>query len=245
VLVLYAALHVSPGHQLKASLPGGFEDKCISSPWDCEADDVDFFEDLKFMSTTTQEVHPTNIKCSDLKSPDVGAIKAAMSTGPVTTQKPSVSTPTYLFVLAAPHTSSTGLFSLLATSPDTSTLCSAHTWACEGTWLLIERGMMTGNSRWDQDLPRDWNAAVDAYAEFWNSSQQVFLEKSPPNIAKAERIYSQLTKSGKRVKFLILTRSPCYKGSWRSHYPEPPLAKQMRFMMDASANLPRSSYFSC
>lgn len=194
------------------------------------------------MNTTRQEGNPTNIKCSDFKSPDVGAIKAAMSAGPVKTQKPSVGTPTYLFVLAAPHTSSTGLFSLLATSPNTSTLCFAHTWACEGTWILTERGMMTPNSRWDQDLPRDWNAAVDAYAEFWNSSQQIFIEKSPPNIAKAERIYSQLTKSGKRVKFLILTRSPCYKGSWVSHYPEPPLAKQMRFLMDASANLPRSSY---
>lgn len=155
---------------------------------------------------------------------------------------PSDNNRTYFFVLASPHTSSTGLFSLLATSPHTTTLCSAHEGSCEGTWLLIRRGMMTRSSRWQQDQPRDWNAALDVYAEFWDASQQIFIDKSPPNIAKAERIFSQLSKSGKRVKFISLTRSPCYKGSWFSHSPEPPLARQLKFLMDGAANLPPSSY---
>merc|ERR1719401_555951 len=58
------------------------------------------------------------------------------------------------------------------------------------------------------------------------------MEKSPPNIAKAQRIHDQLTHAGKHVKFIMVTNSPCYKENDLNHMP---------LMVKAKQDLPKRS----
>lgn len=102
------------------------------------------------------------------------------------------------------------------------------------------RAFFSKEDRWNPDLPRNWSEALDVYARYWNSSASVYLDKSPPNIAKAERIFSQLQGLGKRVKFLFMTRSPCYNGVQSSPFYN--AKESMEFLIQAKSSLPQSSY---
>lgn len=131
----------------------------------------------------------------------------------------------------AEGTGSTGILSFLATSPKVSTLCSAGGWACEGTWILTDRNIIPQDAdQYDPEIPNDWNSALHAYSRFWNASQPVLIDKSPPNVFKAWHIYSDLKKEGKKVKFILVTRSPCYGGA--------PYGPHMDYMVRAKRSIP-------
>jgi len=220
-------LSAQPGKQINTH--GHF---CKYSPWECndsefldDSDNADFLENKISMPNKPKNKGDSELTCPSFIQPDVNALRNRAVQGPVNIdlinnqfQNRSAQAPenTYLFILMAPFTGSTAVSSLLATSPKLSTLCSANTWACEGTWILIKKRLET--DRWSPDQPQDWNEAVHAYRSFWNTSRPVLMDKSPPNIVKAQNIYNQLKNEGKKAKFIMVTRSPCLKEETNSMY---------------------------
>merc|ERR1719410_726416 len=108
---------------------------------------------------------------------------------------------------------STALMNLIASSPEASTLCKkgGH-FACEGQDLLLEAGLVP-DVEWKTlnapKPPEDWNEAVDAYAKVWNTSKRVLVDKTPANVPKVHQIHQDLSRQGRKAKFLLVTRSPC------------------------------------
>lgn len=117
---------------------------------------------------------------------------------------------TFIMVTVPPHWGSTGLEGLLASSPHVSNMCGAHTWACEGTWLLSKAGLFDHNTRW---LPNytDWDAAFEIFhAKAWNLSKHFLMDKSPPNVAKIPELVDYFERNHKNYYFVTMSRHPCY-----------------------------------
>jgi len=207
---------------------------CKFAPWECD-EFTEFIDDFSMVtddsgndfqpeysiSRQSENRGNSELVCPNFDQPDVDALVHRATQGPVKVdpaflKNRSAQAPKriILFILMEPLTGSTGVSSFVATSPQLSTLCRADTWACEGTWILAKQGLILGYdelNRWDPDQPKDWNTAVHAYSSFWDMSQRVHMDKSPPNIAKAKHIHDQLKKKGEEVKFIMITRSPCLK----------------------------------
>lgn len=117
---------------------------------------------------------------------------------------------TFLFVISPPGYGSTAIMSLIATSPMVGTLCTAGSVNCEGCWLLYSQGLMAHKRRWERDQPADWTKAIKLFQQFWPTGKPIKLEKSPNNVVKTQQIVDDLTSAGKHVRFVVLTRSPCF-----------------------------------
>jgi hypothetical protein len=100
---------------------------------------------------------------------------------------------------------------MLATSPATTTLCAANTWACEGTWPLVEAGLIERAKRWDRDQPKSWAAAMAVFEKFWDPSRPIRLEKSPPNLVKVKPILDYFKETPNQAAFISMSMSACFK----------------------------------
>jgi hypothetical protein len=146
------------------------------------------------------------------QSPDA-TVKLDAQAGPVVGSPPTGAEKTVtVFLLVPTGGGSTALLSLLASSPEVSTLCSAGTWACEGTWLLIDNGIIQNKaSRWNPSQPSDWSEALEVYETAWDPEKKIRVDKSPPNLAKISAISQHFWDKPDEVAFISMTMSFCYR----------------------------------
>lgn len=118
----------------------------------------------------------------------------------------------YLFILCPPFSGSTALYSLLSTSVKAVTLLEAETWAGEGQWLYFQRDSRYQQHRWN-DKDGFFNATRysriirNAWGHL-DKNATVFIEKSPPNIIRAHKLYNEFKELG-RVRFILMLQTPC------------------------------------
>lgn len=132
----------------------------------------------------------------------------------------------YLFILCPPYSGSTAIYSLLSTSVSAVTLLESKTWAGEGQWLYFQQDPGKKSVRWD-DKDGFFNATLYSEAirkewNRWNPNATVFIEKSPPNIIRAHKLYNEFREFG-RVRFILMLQSPClsrFKGPQFAKYIE-------------------------
>ena len=107
----------------------------------------------------------------------------------------------YLFILSAPLCGSTLLNEILSTSSNVST---NNNWGTrEGHKLPTTRQMMFDHdNRWNTDVDFDWQFINAEWRKYWDVSNPVLVEKSPPNIIRAKSIESAFIPS----YFIILIR---------------------------------------
>jgi hypothetical protein len=105
--------------------------------------------------------------------------------------------PQYLFVLSPPFSGSTILHNLLATSPSVSTL------PAEGQHLREAAEHMRGE-HWSPNLEVPWEKIKQVWDDAWEGNGPIFLEKSPPNVLRAEEIKKHFQPSS----FIIMMRDP-------------------------------------
>jgi hypothetical protein len=155
-------------------------------------------------------------QCPQLSlNPDTEALALRMKQGPVFAEAKafeaaSAPGPHHVFISGPAHGGTTAMYNLVGTSPLASNICRAKTTCCEGSWLLLKRGLMEYKKRFFPEYPRDWNDALKVFSEYWNTSKKVLIEKSPESLSKFTHIYRDLNATGKRVSFIYVTRSPCY-----------------------------------
>jgi len=152
------------------------------------------------------------LSCPPELKPDLDKLRAERAQGPVLAAQPPppARKPRYVFVITPPLYGSTALFALLATSPNVATLCGAGKVNCEGQYLLQQAGLMPASERYTADFPKNWTAAVGVFAQTWNMSKPLLVDKSPSNVFKTEGIARDLVKAGRDVDFVIMSRSPCF-----------------------------------
>ncbi|HAA17937.1 MAG TPA: hypothetical protein DCP28_03845 [Cytophagales bacterium] len=110
----------------------------------------------------------------------------------------------YLFVLCSTFSGSTLLNELLSTSRQVS---ANHTRGTrEGQTLPTVRPLMFDppERRWDPSAPLDWEAIQREWMKYWDQTKPILLEKSPPNLLRAEAIASVF----RPAYFLVMTRNP-------------------------------------
>lgn len=103
----------------------------------------------------------------------------------------------YLFVLCPPYSGSTLLWKLLATSANVSAL------PAEGQFLPEVSDIMR-DKPWQSEHPLPWPQIKAAWEQHWDHSKPVLLEKSPPNLVRAEAIARHFSPA----KFIIMVRDP-------------------------------------
>ena len=109
----------------------------------------------------------------------------------------------YLFVLSPPFCGSTLLTQILSTSNFVSVNNSSGT--CEGQKLPSVRKIMFDHKRrWDETFDFDWKLIKNEWRKYWQLDRPLLLEKSPPNILRAESIEKIFSPS----YFIILYRNP-------------------------------------
>ena len=109
----------------------------------------------------------------------------------------------YLFILSPPFCGSTLMNEFLCTSRQVSSNNGVFT--REGQRLPGASKMMfeTGN-RWDENLTFDWAYIKKEWRKYWDISKPILLEKSPPNILRAEAIQREFSPAF----FICLYRNP-------------------------------------
>ena len=122
----------------------------------------------------------------------------------------------YLFILSPPYQGSTILLKLLSSSPNISTLLGNKNWAGEGQWLLMRSQQFPKywKKRWNPNYKLNMRKVSKVYHQYWKKKQssstphpQIYCEKSPPNICRADRYKRFFEKKG-RVYFISLIRDP-------------------------------------
>lgn len=159
--------------------------------------------------------------------PNKQALADRMKAGPVHAEEAAYESsrtldgqPRHLFISGPAYGGTTALYSLISTSPAVSNLCGAQSLNCEGSWLLIQEGLMPYETRWDPMYPQDWNEALGVFKRYWNLSQPILAEKSPNSALKFTQIWGDLQRTGERASFLYIVRSPCYPPHstvWEDH----------------------------
>ncbi len=109
---------------------------------------------------------------------------------------------TYLFILSPPFCGSTLLNELISTAPNVSTNNERDT--REGQHLPGVRNIMALPSRWSDDTRYDWELIKRKWRRYWDVTKPVLLEKSPPNIIRAEAIQTHFDPS----YFICFNRNP-------------------------------------
>jgi len=103
----------------------------------------------------------------------------------------------YLFVLSPPFSGSTILHDLIATSPNVSILPK------EGQHLEGASEHMRG-SHWNPKMEVPWKKIEKVWNQNWKEDGPIFLEKSPPNILRADAIESHFSPTS----FVLTIRDP-------------------------------------
>lgn len=103
----------------------------------------------------------------------------------------------YLFVLCPPYCGSTLLWKLLATSANVSAFPSEGQFLPEVAPLMREKP-------WQADHPLPWDEIKKVWEKHWDHSKPVLLEKSPPNLLRAQALAEHFSPS----KFVVMVRNP-------------------------------------
>lgn len=104
---------------------------------------------------------------------------------------------TYLFVLCPPYSGSTLLWRLIDTSDNVSAL------PAEGQFLPEVREVMR-DEPWELEPPLPWGRIKDVWDGYWDHSNPVLVEKSPPNLIRVEEIEAHFDP----VAFVVMVRNP-------------------------------------
>lgn len=126
----------------------------------------------------------------------------------------------YLFLLGQPYSGTSAVHFLLATSLAVSTLGPPGKMgpAKEGWLLSGVKNMLKFDQRWNRSFPGiPWQRLHNSYHSRWNLSRPILLENSPPEINHAAELNATFSPGGK-VRFLLLVRSACSKGTMWSTY---------------------------
>jgi len=109
---------------------------------------------------------------------------------------------TYFFILCPPFCGSTLLNELISTSPNVSTNNERST--REGQNLPGLNRIMALPSRWDEGTQYDWAMIKREWRKYWDVTKPILLEKSPPNIIRAETIQAHFSPA----YFICFNRNP-------------------------------------
>ena len=122
----------------------------------------------------------------------------------------------FIFILSPPFQGSTILLNLISSSINvTSFLKNRFTLnkgLHEGQFLMSEIDKNFFKNRWDPNYKVNMKDVKNLYDKYWNKSKDIFLEKSPSTICRAEMFQEYFSKFGK-VYFIILIRNP-YSTNW-------------------------------
>lgn len=103
----------------------------------------------------------------------------------------------HLFILSPPFCGSTLLWKLISTSRNVSALPD------EGQFLPEARPLMRGNSvNPEKHIP--WSAVEIIWRRYWDLSKPILLEKSPPNVMRADQIEEHF----ENAAFIAMMRDP-------------------------------------
>ncbi len=106
-------------------------------------------------------------------------------------------TRTHLFILSPPFCGSTLLWKLISTSGTVSSLPD------EGQFLPEVRPLMRGApANPDKHIP--WTAVEKIWRQYWDLSKPILLEKSPPNVMRADQIEEHF----QNAAFIAMMRDP-------------------------------------
>jgi hypothetical protein len=108
----------------------------------------------------------------------------------------------YLFILSPPFCGSTLLTEILSTSKNVS--CNNNIGLREGQHLPKAHDLLFTKNRWDPNKEIDWNRIKKIWSKYWDRSKSILLEKSPPNICRANDIDKVFSNS----KYICLVRDP-------------------------------------
>ena len=108
----------------------------------------------------------------------------------------------YLFILSPPFCGSTLLTEILSTSKNVS--CNNNIGLREGQHLPGAHNLLFTEDRWDPNKEIDWNRIKKIWSKYWDRSKSILLEKSPPNICRANNIDKVFNNS----KYICLIRDP-------------------------------------
>ena len=108
----------------------------------------------------------------------------------------------YLFVLSPPFCGSTLLTEILSTSKNVS--CNNNIGLKEGQHLPETHKLLFTDNRWDINKEIDWFKVKHIWHKYWDRSKEILVEKSPPNICRAEKIDKVFENS----VYICLTRNP-------------------------------------
>ena len=108
----------------------------------------------------------------------------------------------HLFILSPPFCGSTLLTEILSTSKNIS--CNNNIGLREGQHLPKAKDLLFNDDRWDPSKSIDWQNIKKIWNRYWDRSKEILLEKSPPNICRAENINKVFSNS----RYICLIRNP-------------------------------------
>lgn len=109
----------------------------------------------------------------------------------------------FLFILSPPYCGSTLLNEIISTSSSVSVNNPNGT--REGQHLpTVKKIMFNYKTKWDENVDFDWEYIKKEWMKYWDVSKPILLEKSPPNIMRAESI----SKAFPNSYFVIFHRNP-------------------------------------
>jgi len=108
----------------------------------------------------------------------------------------------YLFILSPPFCGSTLLTEIISTSINVS--CNNYLGLREGQHLPKAHNLLFSEDRWNPEKEIDWNKIKKIWNKYWDRSKSILLEKSPPNICRANNIDNIFSNS----KYICLIRNP-------------------------------------
>lgn len=109
----------------------------------------------------------------------------------------------YVFILGATHAGTTLLNEILSTSLNASSNNNKHT--REGQLLpTVREHMFTHKKQWEEDLDFDWEFVKKEWLQYWDTTCPILVEKSPPNLLRAQSIEKVFDPSF----FIVFVRNP-------------------------------------
>ena len=108
----------------------------------------------------------------------------------------------HLFILSPPFCGSTLLTEILSTSRNLS--CNNNIGLKEGQHLPETHNILFTQDMRDQNKKIDWLVIKSIWNKYWDRSKDILIEKSPPNICRAENINDVFNNS----KYICLIRNP-------------------------------------
>lgn len=108
----------------------------------------------------------------------------------------------FVFVLSPPYCGSTLLVAILSTSGRISLNNVFDNQ--EGQGLPSVRKVILKSMRWDANVRYPWEWLKQEWLKYWDPSKPLLLEKSPPNIMRAQ----ELAEHFQPAYFVILVRNP-------------------------------------